>query len=47
MAAQEYDAIFVGGGLATLLLLKEFQSELPERVAVIEPSRQESSSDVL
>src|SRR5215207_10607392 len=29
--------VFVGGGLAAALLLKELRVELPERVAVIEP----------
>jgi lycopene beta-cyclase len=37
MAAQEYDVVFVGGGLAAVLLLNELRPALPERVAVIEP----------
>jgi hypothetical protein len=37
MADQEYDVVFVGGGLSALLLLKELRSALPERVAVIDP----------
>jgi lycopene beta-cyclase len=38
MAAQEYDVIFVGGGLAALLLLQELCAVLPSRVAVVDPS---------
>lgn len=38
MAAQEYDVVFVGGGLSTLLLLKELRPVLPTRVAVLDPS---------
>jgi len=37
MAAREYDMVFVGGGLAAVLLLRELRPALPERVAVIEP----------
>jgi lycopene beta-cyclase len=37
MADQKYDVVFVGGGLAALLLLKELRETLPERVAVIDP----------
>lgn len=37
MAAQRYDLVFVGGGLAALLLLKEMLPVLPERVAVVDP----------
>jgi lycopene beta-cyclase len=37
MAAQEYDVVFVGGGLAAVLLLNELRPTLPERVAVVEP----------
>jgi lycopene beta-cyclase len=36
MVVQGYDVVFVGGGLAALLLLKELQP-LPGRVAVIDP----------
>lgn len=37
MATREYDVVFVGGGLAAVLLLNELRTALPERVAVIEP----------
>ena len=37
MATPKYDVVFVGGGLAAVLLLKELRSALPERVAVVEP----------
>jgi lycopene beta-cyclase len=37
MVVQKYDVLFVGGGLATVLLLKELRPVLPERVAVIDP----------
>ncbi len=37
MATPKYDVVFVGGGLAALLLLKELREALPERVAVIDP----------
>lgn len=38
MAAPRYDVVFVGGGLAALLLLQELRTELPGRVAVVDPS---------
>ena len=38
MAVREYDVVFVGGGLAALLLLQELRAALPGRVAVVEPS---------
>lgn len=38
MATQEYDMIFVGGGLAALLLLRELRTALPGMVAVVDPS---------
>ena len=38
MAVRNYDVIFVGGGLAALLLLQELRPVLPERVAVVDPS---------
>ena len=38
MATLKYDAVFVGGGLAALLLLQELRAVLPERVAVVDPS---------
>lgn len=38
MATQEYDIVFVGGGLAALLLLQELRMALPDRVAVVDPS---------
>jgi len=37
MVAREYDLVFVGGGLAALLLLRELGPMLPERVAVVDP----------
>ena len=37
MAFREYDLVFVGGGLAALLLLREFEPLLPDRVAVVDP----------
>src|SRR5918994_6864310 len=37
MGPQEYDVIFVGGGLATTLLLNELRPALPRRVAIVEP----------
>lgn len=37
MVSKEYDAVFVGGGLAATLLLNEMRSAFPGRVAVIEP----------
>jgi len=36
MAVREYDLVFVGGGLAALLLLHELGPVLPERVAVVD-----------
>jgi lycopene beta-cyclase len=38
VATPKYDVVFVGGGLAALLLLKELREAWPERVAVIDPS---------
>lgn len=38
MATQEYDVVFVGGGLSALLLLNELRANLPGRVAVVDPS---------
>ena len=38
MSARKYDVVFVGGGLAALLLLHELRGALPGRVAVIDPS---------
>ncbi|WP_166178848.1 lycopene cyclase family protein [Rubrobacter tropicus] len=38
MSVREYDVVFVGGGLAASLLLKELRKELPGRVAVVDPS---------
>ena len=37
MATPKYDLVFVGGGLAAVLLLNELRPTLPERVAVVEP----------
>lgn len=37
MAVREYDVVFVGGGLAAMLLLNELWSTLSGRFAVIEP----------
>ena len=37
MSVWEYDVVFVGGGLAAMLLMRELGSDLPERVAVIDP----------
>jgi hypothetical protein len=37
MAVREYDLVFVGGGLATLLFLREPESTLPDRVAIVDP----------
>ena len=34
MAVREYDLVFVGGGLATLLFLREPEPTLPDRVAI-------------
>jgi lycopene beta-cyclase len=38
MVVQEYDVVFVGGGLSALLLLRELRQTLPGRVAVIDPA---------
>ena len=38
MAVRQYDVVFVGGGLAALLLLQELRTALPDRVAVVDPS---------
>ncbi|HKH83723.1 MAG TPA: lycopene cyclase family protein, partial [Gemmatimonadales bacterium] len=37
MAVRDYEAVFVGGGLAAMLLLRELGSALSPRVAVIDP----------
>jgi lycopene beta-cyclase len=37
MAVLEYDLVFVGGGLAALLLLNDLGTALPDRVAVVDP----------
>lgn len=37
MTSREYDLVFVGGGLAALLLLQELRTVLPARVAVVDP----------
>jgi lycopene beta-cyclase len=37
MAVVEHDLVFVGGGLAALLLLHELGPALPDRVAVVDP----------
>ena len=37
MSAREYDVVFVGGGLAATLLMRELRTDLPGRVAVIDP----------
>ena len=34
---RSYDVVFVGGGLAAVMLLRELTGALPEKVAVIEP----------
>jgi lycopene beta-cyclase len=38
MSASQYEVVFVGGGLAAMLLMRELGSDLPERVAVIDPA---------
>ena len=38
MTDREYDVVFVGGGLAAVLLLQELRGALPGRVAVVDPS---------
>jgi len=37
MAVREYDLVFVGGGLAAMLLLRDLRPVLPDRVAVVDP----------
>jgi lycopene beta-cyclase len=37
MGARNYDVVFVGGGLAAMLLLNELQPALPARIAIIDP----------
>jgi lycopene beta-cyclase len=37
MAVREYNLVFVGGGLAALLLLRELEPVLPDRVVVVDP----------
>jgi len=37
MAVLEYEMVFVGGGLAALLLLHELGPGLPDKVAVVDP----------
>ncbi|HJQ28651.1 MAG TPA: lycopene cyclase family protein, partial [Rubrobacter sp.] len=38
MDARKYDVVFVGGGLAALMLLQELRTALPEKVAVVDPT---------
>ncbi|HEX6709378.1 MAG TPA: lycopene cyclase family protein [Rubrobacter sp.] len=38
MTVRKYDVVFVGGGLAAMLLLQDLRQALPERVAVVDPS---------
>lgn len=38
MPVRDYDVVFVGCGLAAALLLEELREDLPERVAVVDPS---------
>lgn len=38
MGARTYDVVFVGGGLAALLLLTEMRHALPGSIAIIDPS---------
>lgn len=38
MSGVDYDVVFVGGGLAAALLLREMRGALPGRVAVVDPS---------
>jgi lycopene beta-cyclase len=38
MAVRDYEAVFVGGGLAAMLLLRELGAALSGRVAVVDPS---------
>ena len=37
MASGEYDAVFVGGGLAATLLLHGMRAAFPERVLIVDP----------
>src|SRR5687768_10407560 len=37
MASEEYDAVFVGGGLAATLLLHGMRAAFPERVLILDP----------
>ncbi len=37
MASGEYDAVFVGGGLAATLLLHGMRGAFPGRVLVVDP----------
>ena len=37
MASREYDVAFLGGGLATTLLLNRLRTAFPRRIAVIDP----------
>jgi lycopene beta-cyclase len=37
VAVRDYEAVFVGGGLAAMMLLRELGSTLPGRVAVLDP----------
>ena len=37
MAVRDYEAVFVGGGLAAMLLLRELGAALSGRVAVVDP----------
>lgn len=46
MGVQEYDAVFVGGGLAAMLLLRAARGKMPGRVAVIDPTPLLESSAV-
>jgi len=46
MAVREYDAVFVGGGLAALMLLQELRKALPDRVAVVDPYLPQERSPV-
>jgi lycopene beta-cyclase len=38
MASTTYDIVFVGGGLAALLLLRQLRHDLPARIAVVDPT---------
>jgi lycopene beta-cyclase len=37
VAVRDYEAIFVGGGLAAMLLVRELGSALSGRIAVVDP----------